>query len=191
MSSPESDPHGRESSFYPSIVDYIERRIKAELGDGFDFRMAVCGVVDMRDGLRRINRQLHHQNESLDNYAERTRGLFVDLAGILQSRTGNRFATLICEVKVGRLNLTHLAQLLGYCIASNTRHGLLISVNHSVTSGLEAVLRNNHSIVDVRRLDKSRHTIGIATWTGGALRFDDIGFYTSVESLGRSMSLTL
>ncbi len=187
MSNPEEAEPQRESSFYDSIASFMRGRIGAEVSNGRTFEIVTCGSVDMRNGIRRINGMLPKKSRRLDEYSDGTKGLFVDLVGILQNNVTEEFSLLICEVKMGRPTLTDLAQLLGYCAASTARHGLLISVGHSITGGLESILRNNRSLVDVRRTNGVRHSVGIATWVGSELRFDDIGFYRSIESLGREM----
>lgn len=187
MANIEATDAPRESEFYPSIASYIGERVRDELRDGRSFEIVACGTVDMRDGIRRIAEALHVKSRNLNRYAENARGLFVDLVGVVQDDASGDFTCLICEVKMGRPTLTNLAQLLGYCVASNARHGLLVSIGHSITAGLEAILRNNRSLIDVRRTDGFRHSVGIASWIGSELRFDDIGFYRSVESLARDL----
>lgn len=146
-----------------------------------------CGTRDLSIGLEKLLRANPSiKDENLLRRIELTRGLFVDILGIVYSQSRKLSELIICEVKKHNLTLTHHAQLIGYCIASNIKCGLLISLRGRITGGFESILKNNPSLLNIDR-KKIVHRFGICRWNPkpAELFFDEIGAFNSLEALCR------
>ncbi len=179
----------KERSYYPAIADFLRARFQREIVTGdlkSDF--ISCGIVDMRSGIvRLISSMSLNRKEELETYVQKTRSLFVDIVGMVYNQKAIKHSFLICEVKLGEINLTDLAQLLGYCVASNTRHGILISIGKNITRGFESIIKANHQVIDLKRADGFRHSLSIATWKDNEMLFDNLGYARTAEIIARDM----
>lgn len=114
------------------------------------------------------------------------------VCGCVYSMNGERGLLFISEVKKGKLSLTHLAQLIGYCIASKTRYGLLIGIDKRVTGGFENIVRRNPHLLHFK-LGNSEYNIGVGWWNSNTneFNFDDFGKINSYTHLSRHIAMQL
>lgn len=156
-----------------------------------DFQSCEAGI-DLSQGLERIlNNNLSIKDKTLRDKVELMRGLYVDIIGIVCLPQRKLSELIICEVKKHDLTLTDHAQLIGYCIASNTKYGLLISIEGRITAGFESILKKNPSLLNIDR-KKITHKFGICKWNPDQeeLIFDEIGAFKSTEALCRHIAFS-
>lgn len=179
----------KELEYYEQIASFLKDEMQASLsGLGkFLVEFQPCGNTDLSFGLQQVLRANPIiKDKSLQDKMELTRGLYVDILGIVYSKSKQSSELIICEVKKHNLTLTDHAQLIGYCIASNIRNGILISLGGRITGGFESILKNNPSLLNIHR-KKIVHRFGICSWSPKSkeLLFDQIGAFNSLEALCR------
>lgn len=181
-----------EVGYYEQIASYLKDEMQAlllTLGH-FVIDFQSCGNTDLSSGLKEILRTNPSiEDEKLPEKIELTRGLHIDILGIIYWRSKMLSELLICEVKNHDLMLTDHAQLIGYCVASNVRYGLLISIDGRITGGFESILKNNPSLLNIDR-ERIKHRFGICSWNPrlNELFFDEIGAFNSLEALSRDIA---
>jgi hypothetical protein len=191
MPSTENSEVRAESSYYDEICAVLQEslsRALTPLGQ-YDVHFQVCGTKDMLWGLQQIHNALA-QTEYIPNQRDQiTQDLFVDIVGLACPRDEIQTSTrIICEVKIKTLTLNDYAQLLGYCVTANAEHGLLISVDHGVSSRFDNNLRRNESLKSVER-PTITHRFGILKYRtkGKEIEFNPIAHYRSWYVLARTL----
>lgn len=151
-----------------------------------------CGRSDISSGLRKILKSNSIVDSILMTKVKLTKRLFVDILGLVYSKIKKKGYLIVCEVKNHSLTLTDFAQLIGYCIASNVKYGLLISLDKRITGGFEAILKQSSSLVKVKRI-KITHFFAICMWRTNLkeLFFNEIGAFTSLLAICRDIASSL
>jgi hypothetical protein len=191
MHNTENSEFRAESSYYTEICAVLQEnisRVLAPLGE-YDVRFQVCGTKDMLWGLQKIYNSLT-QAEYIPNQRDQfTQDLFVDVIGSANPKGEIRRSTrIICEVKIKTLTLNDYAQLLGYCVTANVEHGLLISVDHGISSKFDNNLRRNENLKSIERPNIT-HKFGILKFRtkGREIEFNEIAYYKSWYVLARTL----
>lgn len=185
-----------EKSYYDEICAVLQEntsRVLTPLGQ-YDVRFQKCGTKDMLWGIQQIHKSLT-KTEYIPNQSDQVaQDLFVDIVGSVYPKGEiKKSIRIICEIKLKSLTLNDYAQLLGYCVTANTEHGLLISVDHGVSSRFDSNLRRNESLKSVERPNVT-HIFGILKFKTKerAMEFNEIGYYSSwyvfARTLVRSMN---
>ncbi|MEM2145992.1 MAG: hypothetical protein QW279_11570 [Candidatus Jordarchaeaceae archaeon] len=177
------------------ITLYLKDELNSSLSElgkfVVDFRS--CGNTDMYSGIKEILKANPLiKDEYLSNKIDLYRGLYVDIIGVIHSLANKRSELIICEVKSNKLTLTDHAQLIGYCVASNVKLGLLIALGGRITGDFESILNNNPALIKIVRKDFA-HLFGICSWDPSSkeLLFDDKGAFKSLTALSRKIASNL
>jgi len=182
-----------ETEYYIEICEYLKEEIENRLSRLGEFitDFMPCGSKDLSSGLKSILKSEKIIDPNLEAKVKFTRGLFVDILGLVYSKTKKKGELIICEVKPHNLTLAHLTQLIGYCIASNVKYGLLISIDKQITSGFETILKQAPLVKIERR--STTHYFAICTWktTLKELYFDEIGAFNSLLALSRHIASSI
>jgi len=184
----------KELEYYKQLASHLKDEMQSLLSTLGDFMVDFksCGNIDLSFGLEELLRANQSiKDKSLLDKIELTRGLYVDILGIVYSQSRRLSELIICEVKNHNLTLTDHAQLIGYCIASDIRYGLLISIKGRITGGFESILKNNPFLLNIDRKGIV-HKFGICSWNpkSSELFFDEIGAFNSLEALSRDIAFS-
>lgn len=180
----------QEQKYYEPMCEYLKTRMNDYLSNLGDFIVDFipCGTRDLAYGFKEIA----DKNEiSIVNIkSELMRGLYIDILGLVYSN--NIAKLIICEVKNDTLTLTHYAQLMGYCIASNTEYGILVGIEKRITGGFESILKQNKSLLEIKR-EEIVHKFSICFWKPSMndLIFNEIGAFKSLYRLSRDIAYSL
>lgn len=183
-----------EEKYYDEICAYLSDDLSNALRPLGNYKICFqkCGTKDMSWGLTQIFKALHVSGSDIGINTFLTRDLFVDIVGFIYNAENlTKHTVIICEVKMHSLTLNDFAQLLGYCVASNTEHCLLISVDHEISSRFDSVLRHNDELKKVKR-PRFEHKSGILTWRSQhkEMQYHPSGFYRSVSILARALVIS-
>lgn len=184
-----------ESSYYDEICVNLQDNLAhalAPIGD-YGVRFQKCGTKDMFWGLRRILKSLSHSDYEFSMREQMTQDLFVDIVGfVCKEKEPKANALVICEVKLNTLTLNDYAQLLGYCVTANAEHGLLMAVDHGISSRFDSNLRHNDGLKCVERPNLT-HRFGILKWKSHSkeVQFNEVGYYRSWHILARTLARSI
>jgi len=187
-----------ETSYYDEICNYLTSNLVQHLGQLGDFivNFRSCENVDLRAKLHQmlIDNSIH--TRKLTELTELTKGLYVDIVGLVYSVPQQSGELIICEVKNNPLTLTHCSQLVGYCISADAPYGLLIGINQGITRGFQSILNLKPSILHIERKvgrKKMTHEIGLCKWESPRQRllFNRAGRIDSLLDLSRALACSL
>lgn len=176
-----------EVSFYPEIRDFIEAQIKSNFRANCHRELYVFWEIgELKNGLRKIITANPEVCACAASFAQNTPPLSLDIFALVTD--GVKFEVLILEVKIGKpAGLKEWSQLVGYCLVSGAKYGLLININAGGSPRLTDLLHNERHISHIRTLKEAgqaEHLLGFMTWNPLTHNFE----YTNLGAI-RSLSL--
>lgn len=177
-----------EVSYYPSIMKFIEAQIKSNFKASYGKELQVyCKTGELSSGLRNIINENHLQVARIDEFVAGVPPLNLDIFAIITD--GIKFELLILEIKkTKKVGLNQWSQLVGYCIVSDARFGLLINVDAGASSRLINLLQNNVNISKIHRSKvdgEQLHLLGMMEWNSYTknLEYSNLGIVASIPKL--------
>lgn len=181
-----------EVEFYNEISNYLKTTVLNNISNlgNFIVDFIPCGTMDLRAGINQFLQKNSIQNANLRALGELCRGLKIDILGVVYSIDESNGIVLICEIKIGDLSLNDYSQLIGYCIASDTSYGLLISIDGQISRDFKLALIQKPSLVEIKRMPEISHKIGICRWNSDIknLTFYEDGAFESMPHLVRELA---
>ena len=185
-----------EKSYYSEIATWLKDYIGSTMQQYGNYIVdtEICATIDLSRGLRKLLRKNKISSDQLLRKADLTRGLKVDILVLVYDRAQLKGEIIISEVKRKRgLSLHDCSQLVGYCICSDTRFGLLINVDGGISDALREILAQNTALTDIIQIVNGRQTIrriGILTWESKTRRgtFLPNGYLRSLPGLCRKIA---
>ena len=126
--------HRNELSYYHEIQSFIEAQLKSNFRVGSEQRLYVYwGIGELKTNLQRIIHEHPNECDCARIFAQNVPPLNLDIFGLITN--GKKFELLILEVKlVKSAGLKEWSQLVGYCLVSGARYGLLVNINNGSSS---------------------------------------------------------
>jgi len=155
-----------EISYYDEISSFLNEKFKLFFKK--DGKIIVSfiplGSITLKNAIFHEIKRLNIKDKHFLKKIDLTDGLQVDIAGIIHE-IGKKTLLIIIEVKLGGLNLTHLSQLAGYCIYSETTRGILLSVNGNPSKNFIELLQHKPKKLIIKatentKMNKYRFSIG-------------------------------
>jgi len=177
-----------EISYYPEIMNFIEEQVKSNFKAHYGKELQVfCKTGELSAGLRNIINENHLKIKDIIDFAASVPPLNLDNFAIITD--GNKYELLILEIKKTKsVGLNQWSQLVGYCIVSDARFGLLINIDAGASSRLIDLLQNDINISTIQRVKEhgnSSHILGMMEWnsTTKNLEYSNLGSVPSISKL--------
>jgi hypothetical protein len=138
---------------------------------------------------------LHHIEDfkvggsALQAFAQGLADLKTDIAILLLNLRTLSFEILIVEVKVGKVvGLMQYSQLIGYCLVSGARAGILVNVDDGASEMLKQKLVRDPSLSTIERVLPAatiNHKFGVMYWRSETQRmeYSDLGAIRNLDSI--------
>lgn len=181
-----------EISYYQEIQMFIEEQLKS------NFRVAkqdsveiFWGIGELKSNLLRIISENKEKCECVKCFSQRVPPLNLDIFGLITD--GIKFELLILEVKLmNSTGLKEWSQLLGYCLVSGSKYGLLINIDNGASPRLSQILSTEEHISyiqEVVRNDIVEHRLGFMQWDGLTHNFEysNLGMVKSLSDLSHQL----
>ena len=119
-----------EVSYYPEIQDFIEAQLKSNfLASNRRELYVFWGIGELKSNLQRIIKEHPEECSCAVKFAQRVPPLSLDIFALVTD--GTKFELLILEVKlVKSAGLSEWSQLVGYCLVSGAKYGLLVNIDN-------------------------------------------------------------
>lgn len=181
-----------EVSYYPEIQRFIEEQLKS------NFRL-ICqrdlfvywGIGELKTNLQRIILSHPVECECARSFANRVPPLNLDIFALVTD--GEHFELLILEVKLlSGAGLKEWSQLVGYCLVSGAKYGLLVNIENGGSQRLNQILSTEYQLshicttVDGNPRD---HLLGLMTWDSLTQNFEysNLGTIKSLSDLSNQI----
>ena len=177
-----------EVSYYPQIQRFIEDQIKSNFAVAAQRPLYVYwGIGELKSNLQRIIQDHPIECSCAVNFAKRIAPLNLDIFALITD--GQKFEILILEVKLLKsAGLKEWSQLVGYCLVSGAKYGLLVNIDGGASSRLSELLltsRNLSHIVTQYESRQREHYLGFMQWDSLTKNFEytDFGIIKTISEL--------
>ena len=183
-----------EVSYYPEIQAFIEAQLRSDfLVSNHRELFVYWGIGELKTNLQRIINENQDNCSCATKFAERVPALSLDIFALITD--GVKFELLILEIKrVKSAGLSEWSQLVGYCLVSGAKYGLLVNIDNGGSPRLTQMLQmeNHISHIKTQVKDESReHMLGFMQWNSLTHNFEysSLGSIKSLSELSSKLAL--
>jgi len=182
-----------EVSYYPEIQGFIETQLKSNFASKNHRELYVYwGIGELKANLQRIIRDNPDICYCAASFTERTPPLNLDIFALITD--GAKFELLIIEVKrVKGAGLSEWSQLMGYCLVSGAKYGLLVNIDNGGSPRLTQMLQTEQNISYIQTIvngNPREHLLGFMEWDSLTKNFGytNLGEIRSLSSLSAKLA---
>lgn len=186
----------KETDYYPEISEFVVGELKANMAVPEKFHIfAIMG--ELRKNLLLHVKETNIGGAALQEYAEGLADLQTDIAILVLNTETSFFDLLILEVKLqNTVGLTQLSQLVGYCLVSGARLGLLVNVGGGSSTGLKNKLTRDPDLSRIKRVvsdGQLDHKLGLMYWNPETqrLEYSNLGAVRSIPEIAAGLESEL
>lgn len=188
-----SSRHNRnEISYYPEIQTFIEAQLKSNFRAKRHKELSVFwGIGELKTNLQRIIVEHPDKCACVQDYANRVPPLNLDIFALITDET--QFEILILEVKLmNSAGLKEWSQLIGYCLVSGARYGLLVNIDNGASPRLAHILSTEAHISDIQTVMEGavhEHCLGFMQWDSltRSFEYSNLGAIKSLSELSNHL----
>ncbi len=175
-----------EVSYYPEIQAFIEAQLKSNFRAKRHRDLSVFwGIGELKANLQRIITNAPEKCDCVRNFSQRVPPLNLDIFALITD--GTQFEILILEVKLmNSAGLKEWSQLVGYCLVSGAKYGLLVNIDSGASPRLAHILSTESHVSDIKTTidgNDYEHCLGFMQWDSLTKSFE-------YSNLGRIRSLS-
>lgn len=183
-----------EVSYYPEIQRFIEAQLKSNFRARNNRELEVFwGIGELKTNLQRIINENPEKCACARDFAQRTPPLNLDIFALITD--GTKFELLILEVKLmNSVGLKEWSQLVGYCLVSGSKYGLLLNIDNGASPRLAQILSTEEHLSYIKTIanDTSQnHCLGFMEWDSLTQNFEysNLGFIKSLSDLSNKLAI--
>jgi hypothetical protein len=181
-----------EVSYYPEIQQFIQAQLESNFRAGSQRELYVFwGVGELKSNLQRIIAKNPTVCSCAEEFSRRVPPLNLDIFALVTD--GLEYELLILEVKlVKSAGLSEWSQLVGYCLVSGARYGLLINIDNSGSPRLMHMLQTERHISHIHTAvngEDREHLLGFMQWDSITHNFEysNLGAIKSLSNLSERL----
>lgn len=182
-----------EVSYYPEIQGFIEAQLKSNFRARQHRDLEVFwGIGELKTNLQRIISSNLEKCRCAANFAQRVPPLNLDIFALITD--GNKFEILILEVKLmNSAGLKEWSQLVGYCLVSGAKYGLLVNIDNGSSPRLSQILSTEEHLSHIKTLvggELQEHCLGFMQWDSLTQNFEysNLGLIKSLSALSDKLA---
>lgn len=182
-----------EVSYYPEIQNHIEAQLRSNfLASNRRELFVYWGIGELKTNLQQIISEHPDECACAAKFAERVPPLSLDIFALITD--GNKFELLILEVKrVKSAGLSEWSQLVGYCLVSGSKYGLLLNIDNGGSPRLTQMLHTERHISHIQTIvdgESREHMLGFMQWNCLTQNFEysNLGFIKSLSELSKKLA---
>lgn len=175
-------------SYYPEIQRFIEAQLKSNFRAGRNRDLHIFwGIGELKTNLQRIIAEHPLECACAEDFSKRVPPLSLDIFALVTD--GQKFELLILEVKlVKSAGLSEWSQLVGYCLVSGAKYGLLLNIDNGGSPRLTQMLQTEKHISHIQTIvneGNREHILGFMQWNSLTQNFEysNLGTIKSLSDL--------
>lgn len=174
-----------EVSYYTEIQKFIEAQLKSNfLASNHRELYVYWGIGELKKNLHRIIQEHPLECSCVLSFAENVPPLSLDIFALITD--GSKFEFLILEIKlVKSVGLKEWSQLIGYCLVSGAKFGLLVNIDNNCSPRLIHTLYSEPHMSYIQTTVNNQqqlHLLGFMQWNSLTRNFEYSSF-GSIKSL--------
>lgn len=176
-----------EVSHYLQIQHFIEEQLRSNFTAAEHPFFVYWGIGELKSNLQRIIREHPIECGCAARFTESMVPLNVDIFAIVTDT--KKFELLILEIKLVRsAGLREWSQLVGYCLVSGAKYGLLVNIDNGASSRLTQILGSDKylsKIITLRDTKMYEHFLGFMQWDSLTrnLKYNNFGYIRTLFDL--------
>lgn len=181
-----------EVAYYPEIQDFISAQLKSNFRAALSQELYIYwGIGELKTNLQRIIQSHPQECNCAKTFTQQIPPLNLDIFALVTN--GVHFQLIILEVKlVKAAGLNEWSQLIGYCLVSGAKYGLLLNINNGASTRLSDLLYSTphvSNIITSVDSQERKHLLGFMEWNSLTKNFEysDLGAILSLSELSRSI----
>lgn len=181
-----------EVSHYPEIQNFIEEQLKSNFRSRHGEELYIYwGIGELKSNLKRIISQHPIECECMKSFSSNVPPLNLDIFGVVTN--GKRFELMILEIKkMKTVGLKEWSQLVGYCLVSGAKYGLLMNIDNGCSDRLTQILALEPHLSKIENMVKGaivQHYLGFMQWDSLTHCFDysNLGSVKSITDLSNKI----
>ncbi|MDR2198139.1 MAG: hypothetical protein LBR53_01550 [Deltaproteobacteria bacterium] len=181
-----------EVSYYKDIQKFIEIQLKSNFkANNIKNVNIFWGIGELKSNLQTIIKNNPSECSCAKHYAETISPLNVDIFALITD--AKHYELLILEIKkVKSVGLHEWSQLIGYCLVSGAKYGILLNINNKTSTRLSELLFFKHHMSHIKTLiDKKvyEHNLGLMYWNSFTQNFEysNLGELKSLSELSEKL----
>jgi hypothetical protein len=171
----------KEVDYYQDIARELVKQFEANLENKQYIVKSLIGEIS--SGLRTLIANGYNAGDLLRIYSTSVHRLYLDISILIENKETGKFEIIIFEIKrVSKLGLSELSQLIGYCLVSKSKFGILMNVDKAVSNEFSIILDGDKDLTDIKRVinkDILHHRFGVMVWNSSTLKIE----YTNSGSI--------
>ena len=182
-----------EVSYYPEIQAFIEAQLRSDfLASNRRELYVYWGIGELKSNLRRIIAEHPDECACAFKFSERIPPLSLDIFALITDSV--KFELLILEVKlVKSAGLSEWSQLVGYCLVSGAKYGLLVNIDNGGSPRLTQMLHTERHISNIQTIANGEyrdHMLGFMQWNSLTHNFEysNLGSIKSLSELSNRLA---
>lgn len=182
-----------EVSFYPEIQQFIEAQLKSNFRARHRRELEVFwGIGELKTNLQRIITANPEKCACASAFAQRVPPLNLDIFALITD--GIKFELLILEVKLmNSAGLKEWSQLVGYCLVSGAKYGLLVNIDNGASPRLAQILSTEDHLSHIKTIVNDanhEHCLGFMQWDSLTQNFEysNLGLIRSLSELSNQLA---
>ena len=181
-----------EVSYYPEIQQFIETQLKSNFHAACHRELNVYwGIGELKTNLQRIISAHPQECECARTFAQKVPPLNLDIFAL--ATNGEKFEIIILEVKLlNSAGLKEWSQLVGYCLVSGAKYGLLVNIDNGASPRLAQILTTENHLSQIQTLvlgEQKEHRLGFMQWDSLTQDFEysNLGCIKSLAELSENL----
>jgi hypothetical protein len=172
-----------EVSYYPEITRFIEMQLQSNFRARNKNNIHIYWKIgEMRANLEELIREHPADCNCLIDFVRKMPSLNVDIFAVITD--GIKFELFILEVKLRKsAGLAQWSQLIGYCMVTDCKYGLLVNIDGGASERLIDLLRQNTDVSKIVRMKDGNQIetlLGFMEWNSITKNFE----YSGLGQLG-------
>ena len=181
-----------EVSYYSEIQQFIEAQLKSNFAAGSQRELFVYwGIGELKSNLHKIIVEHPSICACVEEFSQRVLPLNLDIFALVTDSV--KFELLILEVKlVKNAGLGEWSQLLGYCLVSGAKYGLLLNIDNGGSPRLMQMLQTERHLSHINTTvdgERKEHLLGFMQWDSLTknLKYSNLGMVKSLSDLSERL----
>lgn len=170
----------KEADHYEEIALELVKQFESNFVDEYTIKPL---IGEISSGLRTLIANGYAVGDLLKEYSTSVHRLHLDISILVENKRNGKFEVIVFEIKkVNNLGLGELSQLIGYCLVSKAKFGILINVDRAVSREFSIILDGDKDLTEIVRIvdeKKMTHKFAVMVWNSDTMRIE----YTNSGSI--------
>jgi len=178
----------KEVDYYEEIADVLTSFFVSNLKGNNGYTVRVL-IGEISSAIRTLIANGYSAGQSLVDFGRSVHRLHLDISLLIENVKNGKFEIVVFEIKKTKgLGLSELSQLIGYCLVSKAKFGVLVNIDNTVSGEFSIILDADRDLTKIVRVIDNKiieHRFGVMVWNSKTkkMEYSESGDITSLPGL--------